>query len=32
MDLGNLVEAKILVEAQNNSGSVEFTTARVVLE
>jgi hypothetical protein len=32
MDLGNLVETKLLVEAQDNSGSVEFTTATVVLE
>jgi hypothetical protein len=32
LDLGNLVEVKLLVEAQNNSGSLEFTTATVSVE
>ncbi len=32
LSLGNLYEAKLLVEAQDNSGSVEFTTATVVVE
>jgi hypothetical protein len=32
LPLGNLYEAKLLVEAQDNSGSIEFTTARVVVE
>jgi hypothetical protein len=31
LQLGNLVEAKLLVEAQFNSGSIEFTTATVVV-
>lgn len=30
MQLGDLEEARILVEAQNNSGTIEFTTATVV--
>lgn len=30
--LGKLHEAKLLVEAQNNSGSIEFTTATVTIE
>ncbi len=32
LQLGNLVEAKLLVEAQDNSGTVEFTTATVVVQ
>ena len=32
MPLGKLHEAKLLLEAQDNSGSIEFTTARVVVE
>ena len=32
LPLGNLYEATFLVEAQDNSGSVEFTTATVVVE
>jgi hypothetical protein len=32
LQLGNLYEAKLLVEAQNNSGSIKFTTATVVVE
>lgn len=32
LDLGNLVEVKLLVEAQANSGSVEFSKATVVVE
>ncbi|HEU5075069.1 MAG TPA: glycoside hydrolase family 11 protein [Polyangiaceae bacterium] len=32
LDLGRLHEAKWLVEAQDNSGSIEFTTATVVVE
>ena len=32
LPLGNLHEAKLLVEAQDNSGSIEFTTATVVVE
>lgn len=32
IDLGKLHEAKWLAEAQNNSGSIEFTTATVVIE
>jgi endo-1,4-beta-xylanase len=32
LPLGNLYEAKLLVEAQDNSGSIEFTTATVVVE
>ena len=32
LDLGNLVEAKLLAEAQNNSGEIEFTTATVVVD
>ncbi len=32
LTLGNLEEARILVEAQNNSGSMDFTTATVVVE
>jgi hypothetical protein len=32
LTLGNLHEAKLLVEAQDNSGSIEFTTATVVVE
>jgi len=32
LSLGKLEEAKLLVEAQGNSGSVEFTTAAVVVE
>ena len=32
MPLGNLHEATLLMEAQNNSGSIAFTTATVVVE
>ena len=32
LTLGNLYEATLLVEAQDNSGNVEFTTATVVVE
>lgn len=32
LTLGNLEEARILVEAQNNSGSMDFTTATVVVK
>jgi len=32
LQLGNLEEAKLLLEAQNNSGSVDFTTATVVVK
>jgi hypothetical protein len=32
LPLGKMHEAKLLLEAQNNSGSVEFTTATVVAE
>ncbi len=32
LQLGNLVEAKLLAEAQDNSGSIEFTTATVVVD
>jgi hypothetical protein len=32
MPLGKLVETKLLVEAQDNSGSVEFTTATVTVK
>jgi len=32
LPLGRLHEAKLLLEAQNNSGSIEFTTATVVVE
>jgi hypothetical protein len=31
LQLGNLEEARILVEAQNNSGSIDFTTGTVVV-
>jgi hypothetical protein len=31
LSLGNLVEAKILLEAQGNSGTVDFTTASVTV-
>jgi len=30
--MGKLVEAKFLMEAQNNSGTVDFTTATMVVE
>jgi endo-1,4-beta-xylanase len=32
LQLGNLEEARILVEAQNNSGTIDFTTATVVVQ
>ncbi len=32
LQLGNLEEARILVEAQNNSGTIDFTTATVVVK
>jgi hypothetical protein len=32
LTLGNLVEARLLVEAMNSSGSIEFTTATVVVQ
>jgi endo-1,4-beta-xylanase len=32
LSLGNLYEAKLLVESQDNSGSVEFTTAKVAVD
>jgi len=32
LQLGDLVEAKLLAEAQSNSGTIEFTTAKVVVE
>jgi hypothetical protein len=32
LQLGDLEEAKLLVEAQNNSGSINFTTATVVVQ
>ena len=32
LSLGKLEEAKVLVEAQNNSGSIDFTTASVVVQ
>ncbi|MBN1606044.1 MAG: glycoside hydrolase family 11 protein [Polyangiaceae bacterium] len=32
LNLGKLVEAKLLVEAQNGSGTLDFTTATVVVE
>ena len=32
LPLGDLYEAKLLVEAQDNGGSIEFTTATVVVE
>jgi hypothetical protein len=32
MQLGNLEEAKLLVEAQNSSGTIDFTTATVVVK
>jgi hypothetical protein len=32
LQLGKLVEAKLLVEAQNGSGRIDFTTATVVLK
>lgn len=32
LQLGNLEEARILVEAQNNSGTLDFTTATVVVK
>ncbi len=32
LPLGDLYEVKLLVESQDNSGSVEFTTARVTVE
>ena len=31
LKLGKMEEARILVEAMNNSGSIEFTTATVVV-
>ena len=31
LTLGNLEETRILVEAQNNSGTLDFTTATVVV-
>jgi endo-1,4-beta-xylanase len=32
LNLGNLEEARILVEAQNNSGAIDFTTGTVVVK
>ena len=32
MQLGNLEEAKILIESQNSSGTIDFTTATVVVK
>jgi hypothetical protein len=32
LQLGNLEEAKLLVEAQNSSGTIDFTTATVVVK
>ena len=32
LQLGKLEEAKLLLEAQNNSGSIDFTTATVVVK
>ena len=32
MQLGNLEEAKLLVEAQNSTGTIDFTTATVVVK
>lgn len=32
LQLGNLEEAKLLVEAQNSTGTIEFTTATVVVK
>jgi hypothetical protein len=32
LDLGNLVEVKLLLEAQFNSGSAVFSTAKVVVD
>jgi endo-1,4-beta-xylanase len=32
LQLGNLEEARFLVEAQDNTGTIEFTTATVVVE
>jgi hypothetical protein len=32
MQLGNLEEARILVEAQNNTGTIDFTTGTVVVK
>jgi hypothetical protein len=32
LQLGNLEEAKILMEAQNNNGTIDFTTATVVVK
>jgi len=32
LTLGNLEEARILVEAQNNSGAMDFTTATVIVK
>lgn len=32
LSLGNLYEVKLLVESQDNSGSVEFTTAKVAVD
>jgi hypothetical protein len=32
LQLGNLYEAKLLLEAQDTSGTIEFTTAKVVVE
>jgi endo-1,4-beta-xylanase len=32
MQLGNLEEARLLIEAGNNSGSIDFTTAKVVVK
>jgi hypothetical protein len=32
LQLGDLEEARILVEAQNNTGSIDFTTATVVVK
>jgi hypothetical protein len=31
LGLGNLEEARLLVEAQDNSGTIEFTSATVVV-
>src|SRR6478752_6972372 len=32
LQLGNLVEAKLLLEAQDSSGTIDFTTAKVVVK
>ena len=32
LQLGNLEEAKLLVEAQNSTGTIDFTTATVVVK